>query len=79
MMEPEVDHGEAEVYARVKLEAVRLIKERGVSYCMARAGNHTLGFPAGHFLAVTKRKEPRAFERRARLSWLIIRMNSGRI
>jgi hypothetical protein len=31
-MEQEVGHGETEVYARVKLVAVRLIKERGVSY-----------------------------------------------
>jgi len=34
-MEPEVDHGETEVYTRVKLEAVRLIKDRGVSYTQA--------------------------------------------
>ena len=34
-MEPEVRHGETEGYTRVKLEAVRLIKERGVSYVQA--------------------------------------------
>ena len=32
LMELEVDHGETEVYARV---AVRLIKDRGVSYVQA--------------------------------------------
>ena len=31
-MEPEVSHGKTKVYTRVQLEAVRLIKERGVSY-----------------------------------------------
>ena len=35
-MEPEVCHGETEVYTGVQaLEAVRLIKERGVSYAQA--------------------------------------------
>jgi hypothetical protein len=34
-MEPEVGHGETEVYPRVQLEAVRLIKDRGVSYVQA--------------------------------------------
>ena len=34
-MELEVGHGETEVYAGVKLEAVRLIKDRGVSYVQA--------------------------------------------
>ena len=36
-MEPEVNHGEAEVSRVFKLEAVRLIKERGVSYAQASA------------------------------------------
>jgi len=34
-MEPEVGHGETEVYREFKLEAVRLIKDRGVSYAQA--------------------------------------------
>jgi transposase-like protein len=34
-MGPEVRHGEAEIHARVQDEAVRLIKERGVSYNQA--------------------------------------------
>ena len=34
-MELEVGHGETEVHAGVKLEAVRLIKDRGVSYGQA--------------------------------------------
>ena len=42
-MEPEVDHGEAEFTREFKLEAVRLIKERGVSYAQASQdlGVHT--------------------------------------
>jgi hypothetical protein len=35
MMEPEVGHGATKVYPRVKLEAVKLIKERGVGYVQA--------------------------------------------
>jgi transposase len=35
LMEPEVCHGETEVYTEFKFEAVRLIKERGVSYAQA--------------------------------------------
>src|SRR6476660_7490583 len=35
LMELEVGHGETEVHAGVKLEAVRLIKDRGVSYVQA--------------------------------------------
>ena len=31
-MDLEVGHGETEVYPRVQVEAVRLIKNRGVSY-----------------------------------------------
>ena len=34
-MEPEVCHGETEVYTGVQAQAVRLIKERGVSYAQA--------------------------------------------
>jgi len=34
-MEQEVCHGETAVYTEFKLEAVRLIKERGVSYAQA--------------------------------------------
>jgi transposase-like protein len=34
-MELEVGHGETEVYGEFKLEAVRLIKDRGVSYVQA--------------------------------------------
>jgi transposase len=34
-MEPVVGHGEAEFTREFKLEAVRLIKERGVSYAQA--------------------------------------------
>ena len=42
-MELEVGHGETEVYARVQAEAVRLIKDRGVSYGQASQdlGVHT--------------------------------------
>ncbi len=34
-MEPEVGHGEAEVYAGVQASGRRLIKDRGVSYAQA--------------------------------------------
>jgi transposase-like protein len=34
-MELEVGHGKAELYAGVQAEAVRLIKDRGVSYAQA--------------------------------------------
>ena len=34
-MEPEVSYGKTKVYTRVQLEAVRLIKERGVSFAQA--------------------------------------------
>ena len=34
-MKPEVDHGATQVYARVKLEAVKLIQERGVTVAQA--------------------------------------------
>jgi transposase-like protein len=34
-METEVDDGKTAVYAEFKLEAVRLIKERGISYAQA--------------------------------------------
>ena len=34
-MEPEVDHGETEVTREFKLEAVRLFRDRGVSYAQA--------------------------------------------
>ena len=42
-MGPEGVHGAREVYARFKLEAVRLIKDRGVSYVQASEdlGVHT--------------------------------------
>jgi hypothetical protein len=42
-MELEVGHGETEVYPGVELEAVRLIKDRGVSYVQASQdlGVHT--------------------------------------
>jgi hypothetical protein len=42
-MEQEVGHGATEVYAEFKLEAVRLIKDRGVSYVQASEdlGVHT--------------------------------------
>jgi transposase-like protein len=37
-MELEVGHGETEVTREFKLEAVRLIKDRGVSYVQASKG-----------------------------------------
>ena len=42
-MEPELDHGEAEFTRKFKLEAVRLIKERGVSYAQASHEVHRAG------------------------------------
>ena len=42
LMEPEVPHGEAEITREFKLEAVRLIKDRGESYVQAsHLGVHT--------------------------------------
>jgi hypothetical protein len=56
--EPEVGHGETEVTRKFKLEAVRLIEERGVSYVQASRdlGVHTSPFSSnGPFRLATFR------------------------
>jgi transposase-like protein len=53
-----VDHGEAEVTREFKLEAVRLIKERGVSYAQA---SQDLGVHTSQLRIVGERLHSRGF------------------
>ena len=57
LMELEVGHGETEVTREFKLEAVRLIKDRGVSYVQASPSKHVRGLDSTTSLAPSKRRE----------------------